>query len=969
MAEKRLHEHTQSLLKILGDRELAPHLESALAKLSSEHLSGISLAQLDTPMMKQFRAVKEEVPDCLVFFRMGDFFELFGSDAIIAADICGLTLTSRDRNSDNPVPMAGVPAAAFKVPLKKCIAAGFKVAVCDQVEDPRQAKGIVKREITRIATPAVPGDLNGEDVTEDVLNACYLASVLKINGLWTISFVDVATSEFRITEKLTDDGLCQELLTILPKEVLVAAAEEAGLQTMLRTNLREFPRVNAIEPWILRSEKNCRELFLEFFEKNDENRFGLSQIAGGLNCVAAILNYLKSTQRAVLQNIKIIKPYETGSCLKIDDASKRHLDFFVTGQGERRGSLFWFLNHCVTATGSRALARRLNYPFKNSEAIKASHVAVSQLVEQPSLCQQLGELLRATADLDRIVSRAAQCSIDPRGLVWLRTTLNTMPSLSKIPLKPYADRCELKNELMMLAAELSNALVDEPAAILGKGGPIFKTGYSTQLDEVVSLTTNFEERLAELERSERERTQISTLKIGYTRVFGYYFEISKGKLSQAPAHFIRKQTIANGERFITPELKELEDKAIDATERRMIIERELFDCLRQKVLSVAKEIAKLSDAIAELDLLRNFATLAVEHSWCLPEISEHNVTCLKDAVHPVMKAIAAKGAEPFVANDILVGELSKLPEQHFAHNSNVLLITGPNMAGKSTVMRQLAIAQILFQMGSFVPARSATIGICDAVFTRIGSSDFALKNQSTFMVEMLEAAHMLRLATSKSLLIFDEIGRGTSTYDGLSIAWAILEDLHDRLNARALFSTHYHELQKATAGRDAIASMQMEVIERFDSQLKRPVILFSRRFIPGAAERSYGIHVAELAGLAPGVVARASEILTSLTAANSAVEFTSSPQAKTDLPFFESAASAQSTMPATDLLNELVQMIAKESANDMTPREALNLLFELQERVDVSQTGVPYIAKRFAKRAKTKNAATSTMSSETIFDM
>lgn len=962
MAEKKLHEHTENLLKILGDRELAPHLETALSKLSSEHLSGITLAQLDTPMMRQFKAVKEEVPDCLVFFRMGDFFELFGSDAIIAADICGLTLTSRDRNSDNPVPMAGVPAVAYKVPLKKCIAAGFKVAVCDQVEDPRQAKGIVKREITRIATPAVPGDLNGDDVSEDVLNACYLASVLKVNGLWTLSFVDVATSEFRITEKLSDDGLCQELLTILPKEVLVAAAEEAGLQTMLRANLREFPRVNAIEPWILRSEKNCRELFLEFFEKNDENRFSLSQIASGLNCVAAILSYLKTTQRAVLQNIKVIKPYETSNSLKIDDASKRHLDFFVTGHGERRGSLYWLLNHCLTATGSRALARRLNYPFKTREAIEASHVAVNQLVEQPSLCQQLSDLLRATADLDRIVSRAAQGSIDPRGLVWLRTTLNTMPALAGVPLKPYASRCQLNDGLTSLATELCNALVDEPAAMLGKGGTIFKTGYAAELDDVVSLTTNFEERLAELERFERERTQISTLKIGYTRVFGYYFEISKGKLSQAPAHFIRKQTIANGERFITPELKELEDKAMDATERRMIIERELFDGLRKKVLAVAKDIASLSDAIAELDLIRNFATLAVEHGWCLPEISEHNVTCLKGAVHPVMKAMAAKGAEPFVPNDICVGELSKLPDGKFAHDSNVLLITGPNMAGKSTVMRQLAIAQILFQMGSFVPAREAAIGVSDAVLTRIGSSDFALKNQSTFMVEMLEAAHMLRLATSKSLLVMDEIGRGTSTYDGLSIAWAILEDLHDRLKARALFSTHYHELQKATVGRDAIASMQMEVIERFDTQLKRPVILFSRRFVPGAAERSYGIHVAELAGLAPGVVARASEILTNLTTASATTEFTGFPQEQTPIHVAE-------TMPATDLLNELVQLIAKENANDTTPREALDLLFDLQERIDLSQTGVPYITKRFAKRAKTKTATTSAAVSKSIFDL
>lgn len=959
---KNLHETTRSLLSKLGleDRELAPHLRAALERLSHEHPSGISLAQLETPMMKQYRKVKEEVPDALIFFRMGDFFELFGADAIIVSDICSLTLTSRDRNSDTPVAMAGVPAVAYKQMLKKCILAGYKVAICDQVEDPKQAKGIVRREIVRIASPAVPGDIDDEE-NSDSGKGCYLASVKKGRGGWALAFVDASTGEFRLTHKLSDSELLQEFLTLHPKEILSGVDDGKTLVQLMKGHFSSLPRVAAVETWVFRSEGACRELFLEFFAAADENRFGISSVEFGLQIVAGLLSYLKSTQRDVLRNLKKIELYSLADYLIIDDATKRHLDFFATPFGERKGSLYWFLNQCVTAMGSRGLARRLNYPFKKASDIAIENGRVSEFFDNTELRESCIEQLRNCADLEKLLSRVASKHIDPRGLAWLRESLRVLPKLKNLLASSYAWKNETSDfecidKLAPLSAALESALAPEPAAMLGKGGKIFATGFSKELDELETLESGFDTKLAELESKERENSGISTLKVGYTRVFGYYFEISKGKLDKAPAHFIRKQTIANGERFITPELKELEERSLTAGEKRTELERNLFEELRNEILKFADQLVLAAQLVSKIDIATCFAQLAAVHGWCRPEIVNDRVTALKNCVHPVMKVTTR---EPFVANNIVVGESSKLPEDHFAKQNvdeTVLLITGPNMAGKSTVMRSLALTQILFQMGCHVPCEEATLSVCDKVFTRIGSSDHSLKNQSTFMVEMLEAAHMLSQATQDSLLLIDEVGRGTSTFDGLSIAWAILEDLHDRVRARTLFSTHYHELQAVAQNRPSVVSYKMEVLESEDDSGESS-IHFTRRFIKGAAEKSYGIHVATLAGLPLSVVRRAEEILASMSDGQQQKVVVES--SNTLKPAFTKTSLSEAVYE--NRFKTLSNKVLELGADELTPRQALELVYELQKLArDNSSKGR-------AGASKARSAASQ--SGLTIFDL
>jgi DNA mismatch repair protein MutS len=935
----------QSLLEIYTSqgREVSPHLKAALSVVSREHPSGIALAQLDTPMMRQYRAAKEESPGALLFFRMGDFFELFGLDAIIAADVCGLTLTSRDKGSDAPVPMAGVPVVAHRSALRKCIQAGFSVAVCDQVEDPRQAKGIVRREITRIATPAVPGDLGESDdgaagAAPDASEGCYLACAVARGGSYALAFVDVSTGEFRLTGGLSRESLEEEFLTLRPREILCEGDALGGWVTFARARFSNVPRVAGIEPWIGRSERDAKALFGEFFAARDIARFGLASVEGGLVAVCGILAYLKHTQKGVLRNLRSIATYAKADHLLLDEATKRHLDFFSTASGERKGSLFWFLNRCATAAGARALARRMNYPFKTEPEVRASLACVREILDRPDLESALGRLLASTADIDRLLARTAQGSIDPKGLAWLRQSLAALPRIESA-LKEHgaaaldARLAPLRDGVggaAALCAYLEASFDDEPASQLGKGGRVFRHGFSPELDEVVALETDFDALIAALETREKERTGISTLRVGYTRVFGYYFEVSKGRLSQVPAHFLRKQTLTNGERFITEELKELEEKALVASERRGVLERELFEGLKARVLEYADALGEASRYFAEVDLARAFAALAAQYGWCEPEVAVLKETTLRASTHPILAAMAS-AEDPFVANDVAVGE----------SHGDVLLITGPNMAGKSTVMRQVAIAQVLFQMGCFVPAKAARMRPCDRLFTRIGSGDFALRAQSTFMVEMLETAHILRNATRESLILMDELGRGTSTFDGLSLAWSILEDLHDRVGARTLFSTHYHEILAVTAGRPRIVPMQMEVIERErDSGAaeaggsSRWEILFSRRFKPGAAGKSYGLHVAEMAGLADTVVRRAGELLAHL--GESGQEGHPRTAVPVVAPEALKAPEAPSSREAYPLASEdkTLEALREADPDAMSPRDALDFLYALKDSLE-----------------------------------
>lgn len=934
------HPLTLALLETLQaqGQDLSPHHKAVFDKLSDEHPAGIPLAQMETPMMRQFKEAKDAVPDALLFFRMGDFYELFGADAVIAAEVCQLTLTSRDRNSENPVPMAGVPAVNHRATLKKAIAAGFKVAVCDQLEDPKLAKGLVKRDIVRIATPAVPGDL-GEDDEASTPSGTYLACAVPVQtSQWAMAFVDVSTGVFRYTGRLSLNDLEQELVTLVPREIIVPANQIDRMTEFARSRFTLIPRVSQMPTWIFRSPSDALRLFEDFFDQPQLNTFGLPAVDGALQAVAGILNYLKETQRGVVKNLTRIDYYDVSKHLVLDESTKRHLDFFVTATGERKGSLFHFLNQCATACGARLLAHKLNYPEKSPGAVRDAQNAVEAILKSSHVEREIFANLRITADLDRQLSRAAQNSIDPKGMAWVGQTLARLPALQEIIQKIAPDSNALMHaveglerwlaELSPLTRLLQSALEDEPAQIVGKGGKIFKNGFNSELDELVDLEANFDERIGALELHERTVSGIPTLKIGYTRAFGYYFEISKGKLSQAPAHFERKQTLVNGERFITPELKELEEKALSAADRRTAIERQLLEQLRNEIIQYATPLTAVSRLIAQIDVWRCFAALASEHRWCKPIIVEWQVTALEQCVHPILAGLRTTHSR-FIANDIVLGDTTDIPQDAFGHKlatGQVLLITGPNMAGKSTVMRQVALAHILAQMGCYVPAKRATLGLCDKIFTRIGAGDFALRNQSTFMVEMLETAQMLQFATQASLLLLDEIGRGTSTYDGLSLAWAILEDLSTRVRARTLFSTHYHELVDAAGAQSNVASMRMEVIEQ--PAHSGDQIIFTYRFLTGAAGKSYGIHVARLAGIPERVVARANELLKTLSAHDATERSSLSEEISDRSAVSERSPQAQSQIqpPADDPLRIFLSNL---DPNEISPREALDIVCEL----------------------------------------
>jgi DNA mismatch repair protein MutS len=921
-------------------REIPPHLKPAMVRLSEEHCSGIPLKQLDSPMMKQFRSGKEEVPDALLFFRMGDFYELFGLDAIIVSDICGLTLTSRDKSSEFPVPMAGVPVVGYKNALKKCVLAGFKVAVCDQIEDPRQAKGIVKREITRIATPAVPGDLEDEEMNNETRFGCYLASVIENKKQYTLSYVDVSTGEFRITYHLNDSLLSQEIATVSPRELLAPSNIHQKINSLLKSfQQRNLTTVNTIENWIMRSESACKELFSEFFNEKDFHSFGLTNIPNSMQAICAILQYLKMTQKNVLKNIQFITKYELSSHLIIDEGTRRHLDFFYTPTGEKKGSLFHFLNKCTTATGSRNLLHRLKYPFKNASEVITSHEKIAELVDNVGLTTEITETLRNTADIDRLLSRAAQKNLDARGMAWLRQTLINLPLFEKILsqsdsaplLKSLLSNNETIISLKPLTLLLERALCDEPSPVIGKGGIIFKKGYSIDLDEAITLSTNFNQMLSDLEKLEKERSQISSLKIGYTGAFGYYFEISKGKLSQAPKHFIRKQTLTNCERFITPELKELEEKALSASDNRIILEKEILEELRLKILEFSNHLCQASSLIAEIDLTVTFAHLSLQYNWCKPVIVNKSLTKLTESTHPILANLGSS-IEPFIPNDITLGIEDPLKDK----NPLIHLITGPNMAGKSTIMRQVAITQVLCQMGSFVPARSANIGMTDRIFTRIGAADNALKSQSTFMVEMLETAQMLRFASDKSLLLLDEIGRGTSTFDGLSLAWAILESLHDEVKARALFSTHYHELQKVVTKKINVIPMHMQVSENItinDEFDEKREIEFTRKYSYGGAGKSYGLHVAELAGIPDKIIKRAEEVLKSLESLSKSESV--SEISDLNIKHFDKKVDSKEMRTEPFIKNKnglkMFDIIFNTDPDSLSPKDALELIYSLKK--------------------------------------
>lgn len=860
--------------------------------------------------MRQYLDLKEKHADALLFFRCGDFYELFFEDAVVAARALDLTLTSRDKGKEDAVPMAGVPYHAVRGYLARLTEAGYKVAICEQMEDPKLAKGLVKREIVRVITPGVVLD---DDVLDPKLPR-YLAALVpagrKGNPAVGLAYLDATTGELCATE-LQLSAVLDELVRVGPREVLAEAAHLDGMLAPVRTRYRQ-PWNPADVPALDAAVKELGPLLKGDAAIDPDDR------PLAVRAAATVLAYARATQPTGTLPVTRVLGYEPGDAVVLDETAIANLELTETLIGKKKqGALLDVIDQTVTAPGGRMLRRWLLYPLLDVTQIRRRQDAVGWLVERPALLEQVRRTLSRVADLERLAGKATLGVATPRDLGRLRDALAMLPEVIALvksgatgaagkldPLPALLDLAACAEPaLPALAARLGKALVDEPPYLL-KDGNVIRAGYDAQVDECRRLADGGKDEILAIEAREQKDSGIPNLKVRYNRVFGYYLEITKSQLAKVPAHYIRKQTIANGERFVTPELAELERKVVTAEETLASREAELFKAEVAAVAEAAGKVSAAGAALAVLDACASLAEVAARRGYCRPVVDDGLAIEIVDGRHPVIEAMLPEGT--FVPNDC---KLDPAAEQ-------LVLITGPNMAGKSTYMRQVAQIALLAQIGSFVPAKAATIGVCDRVFTRVGAADNLSRGDSTFMVEMRETAAILAHATRRSLVVLDEVGRGTSTFDGVSIAWAVAEHIHDQVGARTLFATHYHELVALADSRPRVRNVSVAVRE--DDRQRS--IVFLRRVVPGGANRSYGIDVARLAGLPVKVVGRAREIMSRLeggaalgTSAQLSLGAVLAPQ----VPLAAPASPIASKLAAIDV-------------NRITPLEALTLLAELK---------------------------------------
>lgn len=799
-----------------------------------------------TPGMRQYMDAKRSLTkDTLLMFRMGDFYEMFFEDAKIASSLMNVVLTSRAG-----APLCGVPYKAVRLYIPKLLAAGYKVALADQLEDARFAKGLVKRDITEVITP---GTLMEDSMLDD-RRSNYLAAILPSKGRWGLATLELTTGEFRLAE-IAPESLDSELTRLKPAETLAPAS------VLERWQLEGFPKEvprnlnwTGLEDWHFDIEV-CRKDMLRHFQVASLDGFGCRGYETAIGAAGAILHYACTNLRKDAANITRISAYQPEDCLVLDRISQRNLELVEPiFTGEKNNTLLSVMDETVTPMGARMLREWLLRPLNNLHDILERQDAVDDLFSHPMLLGELREMLAAIRDIERTITRLAVGSnASARDLLVLKRGLEMVPGLRTLLsdasaqlLHNEADELE---ELPELTELIGRAIVDEPPATIHDGG-IFREGFNQELDTLRHASTEGKDWIAQYQLQEQQRTGIKSLKVRFNKVFGYFIEVSKSFLDIVPQEYIRKQTIVNGERFITPELKEIEDKVLGSDEKSQALEYELFQELRQRVCTHLQQIQKTARAVAAVDCLGSLAQVAIQYNYVRPEVVEETVLDIRDGRHPVLDARMTDSA--FVPNDCLLDTSS----------NQIGLITGPNMAGKSTFIRQVALLVIMAQMGSFIPVRKARIGMADRIFTRVGAADDLSRGQSTFMVEMVETANILNHATPRSLIILDEIGRGTSTFDGLSLAWAIAEFLHDTptSKARTLFATHYHELTDLALTKPGVKNYNVLVREQGEE------ILFLRKIAPGIADKSYGIHVARLAGIPRQIIDRAAQVLENLEA-------------------------------------------------------------------------------------------------------
>jgi DNA mismatch repair protein MutS len=789
-------------------------------------------------MMQQYEDAKRACPEAILLFRMGDFYEMFHDDAKLAARVLNLALTSRDKG-ENPIPMAGFPHHQLDSYLAKLIAAGLRAAICEQVEDPKLAKGLVKREVTRVVTAGTVTD----DALLDPLECNFLAAIAP-GSVVGLAWVDLSTGRF-LAAQVAPARLADELARIAPVECLLA--DDAPPPP---ARLGEQVVVTRRPGWAF-SHNFARETLAKHFGTQTLEGFGFDAVdVPAIRAAGAILDYLTETQKSSLGHIDKLLAYRPGQALEIDEATRRSLEITRTlREGRRDGSLLDVLARTVTAMGSRLLADWVANPLTAIDAIDERLDAVAELVEHSKLTTQLRDELRKIYDVERLLARITTGRASPRDLSQLGRTLRALPAFkAKLTARTSALLTRLETELDLcpdVRGQLDSALEDE-CPLVSRDGGFIRQGFSAELDALRELTTGGKQWIACYQAEEAQRTGIASLKVGFNSVFGYYLEVTNTHRDKVPACYIRKQTVKNAERYITSELKEYEEKVLTADEKAKELEHELFLELRDLVAAGARRLRGTAGALAQTDVLAALADLARDRGYCRPRLVDEPLLQIEAARHPVLDTRMAAGA--FVPNDVTAG-----PDEGL-----MLLITGPNMAGKSTYIRQVALIQLMAQMGSFVPARSATLGVADRIFARVGANDELARGQSTFMVEMTETARILNTATPRSLVILDEIGRGTSTYDGVSLAWAVVEYLHDHVGCRTLFATHYHELTDLANSLSGVKNLNVAVREWQDD------VVFLHQIVDGAADKSYGIHVARLAGVPREVLARAKEILSRL---------------------------------------------------------------------------------------------------------
>ena len=874
-----------------------------------------------TPMMKMYLETKKQHDDCIIFYRLGDFYEMFFDDATTASKEMEITLTGKSCGLEERAPMCGVPYHAVDSYINRLVTKGYKVCIVEQTEDPAQAKGLVKREVVRIVTPGT--NLNTAAMDEGRNN--YIMSIAYIGGKFGISIADVTTGDYYVTEVTTERNVVDEINKFMPSEIicnhsfLMSGMDIDDLKDRLSISVFE------LEEWYF-DEEICSDVLKEHFGMVDLAGLGISNMSLGIIASGSLLKYLYETQKNSLSHMTKLIPYSTSTFMILDTSTRRNLELCETlREKQKKGSLLWVLDKTKTAMGARTLRNYIEQPLISKEEIINRQKVIEELNKSMITRDELREYLAPIYDLERLLSKISYRSANPRDLIAFKTSLSMLPHIKNIimdfksPLfKDIYNRLDVLEDITTL---ISESIMDDPPINIKEGG-IIRTGYNEEIDRLRNAKTEGKTWLAEMEAAEKESTGIKNLQIKYNKVFGYYIEVSNSFKDQVPDYYVRKQTLTNAERYTTNKLKELEDVIMGAEDKLFSLEYNIFTAIRDEIFNQINRIQQTAKAVAQIDVFASLAFVADRNHYVKPKINEKGVIDIKDGRHPVVEKMMPDNT--FIANNTFLD----------MNNNRLAIITGPNMAGKSTYMRQTALIVLMAQIGSFVPAKYANISICDKIFTRVGASDDLASGQSTFMVEMTEVANILRNATANSLLILDEIGRGTSTFDGLSIAWAVVEHICDKklLGAKTLFATHYHELTELEGTLPGVNNYCISVKEQGDD------IVFLRKIVAGGADKSYGIQVAKLAGVPESVLNRAKELVNELSNADITVkakEIAANLQPGNNvLPTMNDDLEAhQMTLFDTVREDDIIKELQEIDLGTMTPIEGLNYLYKLQNQL------------------------------------